>query len=127
MNYEDKINPVSHEQGNCEIYVSNGSKVINPVDIMMALDEKLALKKDFEYNKVGPYDERLHYKLEKGEHSLTLCSEKGEATKKISFELNDYIWIVISFRHTTEPEGGIPYAIPKMFEYQIFYEEPLLD
>ncbi len=87
---------LENNEGNVFFYVSNQSFDIDPVDIQINIDDKVAINQDFYVEGQHNWIEFI-YLLSPGTHKLSITSIKGEATFEEEFEIVDNHWIVIDF------------------------------
>jgi hypothetical protein len=84
------------EDGNFTLHVSNQSFAIDPVDIKIYIDNKLAVNQEFtvetQHNWLS-----FKFKLEPGKHYIKAVSQTGEAVMEKEFEVKDKHWVVIDY------------------------------
>jgi serpin B len=88
------------KSGNFTLHVSNQSFAIDPVDIKVYVDGKLAIDQKFE---VGTGKRRQHnwqtfqFQLSDGRHRLRVESKKGQASLEEQFEVKGKRWVVLDY------------------------------
>ena len=82
--------------GNFVLYVSNQSFEIDPVDIRVTIDGKLAVDEDFEVEDQHNWVEYT-FRLREGRHVLRAESRAGAAELTRSFELTRKTWAVLNY------------------------------
>ena len=88
------------EKYNITLLVSNQSIDINPVDIEIRIDNRLAVHANFDSSGVQPSQhnwESFHFQLENGDHTIVISSEKGEARLEKTFEVNSVHTVTIAY------------------------------
>ena len=83
-------------EGNFVLYVSNQSFEIDPVDIRVTIDGKLAVDEDFEVEDQHNWVEYT-FRLREGRHVLHAESRAGAAELTRSFELTRKTWAVLNY------------------------------
>ncbi|MHC4474511.1 MAG: serpin family protein [Planctomycetota bacterium] len=112
------------KNGNLILYVANQSFAIDPVDIKVYIDDKLAIDREFD---VGTGKRRQHnwqkfqFQLSEGAHRLRVESKKGQASFEEQFEVRDKHWAVLDYWF-----GGREDSPPaqKKFTFQVS-DEPI--
>lgn len=84
------------ENGNYSIYVSNQSSTLDPVDLTIMIDGKLAIKQEF-YFENGETHIRFQFQIEDGDHKLSVSSIKGNISKDTTFTPQSTPYCSISF------------------------------
>jgi hypothetical protein len=95
------------ENGNFILFVSNQSYHLDPVDIRVYIDNKLAVNQEF-------YCERQHtwikfqYNLKEGDHKLYSYTETGRVHIDSTFNLKETPYCVVEFWYDPppQPNGG---------------------
>lgn len=107
------------EDGNFTLYVSNQSFEIDPVDVQVRLDGKLAVEGDFLVEgqhswHVFPFEVGL------GAHTLEAITVAGDATITEIFTISDDRWAVLDFWYYP----GDPEPTPRQFSFYLYDEPP---
>jgi len=86
--------------GNFVLYVSNQSGDINPVDIRVHIDGKLAVDRTFDVAGGRGFQHnwiRFQFALDAGKHTLSVVTVKGGSALAKEFEIGKRKWAVINF------------------------------
>jgi len=83
-------------KGNFILYVSNQSFAINPVDIAILIDGKLAVSDHFEVKDQHNWIQ-YQFLLNNGEHTIEITSKKGKAALKQTFEIKGKHWACVDY------------------------------
>ena len=97
------------ENGNVTFLLSNQSFDINPVDIEVRLDGKVAIEGEFDVTgDQMPQHNWLHYRfqLESGDHELTVSSDRGEAQLATVLAVAGMHTVAVAFWHGRQVAGG---------------------
>ncbi len=92
------------ENGNFSIYVSNQSPSLDPVDLKISIDGKLAIRREF-YFENGETHIRFQFQIEDGNHKLSVSSIKGNISKDTAFTLQTTPYCSISFYYEPAYNG----------------------
>ena len=76
------------ENGNFALHVSSQSFAIDPVDIKIYLDNNIAVNEEFYVGTQHSY-KSYRFSLSKGQHSIKIESEKGDAILEKTFDIID--------------------------------------
>lgn len=109
------------QDGNFVLFVSNQSFDINPVDIKVFIDEKLAVYGIFDVKgkRVPQHNwKKFVFKLEDGTHKLRAESKKGGAIFEEKFEIKGKAFAVLDYWYYSSVTGGSG-PIPKSFKFFI--------
>jgi serpin B len=88
------------KNGNFTLYVSNQSFAVDPVDIKVYIDGKVATDQNFD---VGTGKRRQHnwqtfqFQLADGAHRLRVESKKGQASLEEQFEVKGKRWAILNY------------------------------
>jgi len=91
--------------GNFILFVSNQSSYMDPVDIKIFIDGKLAVKKDF-FCKDGHNWIKFEFQLKEGNHVMFVSSSKGDIKKDTLFVLPATPYSVVDFWHYPKSTGS---------------------
>jgi hypothetical protein len=105
------------ENGNFVLFVANQSLDLNPVDIIVHIDEKLAVNREF-LCKDGSNEIEFQFQLENGTHKLYSYSKKGNISKDTSFTLPATPYSTIEFMYYPKY-----YEDKELRKLQIFFLE----
>ena len=96
------------EDGNFIVFVSNQSSEVDPVDIQLYIDGRLAVDQDFAHRGGHNWIE-FEYQLEGDTHTLRCVSRKGQAETSRVMVLSASPWAVVDYwRNGT---GGITVSL----------------
>jgi len=111
--------------GNFIVLIGNGSPEINPVDIKVYIDGRMAVDGVFEYrfNRGVGLWKTLRFSLPQGRHTLRAETVKGETQSEQEFQISGKHWVLISYYHNPKPRYGAP--IPKRFTIHFFDRQPI--
>lgn len=93
------------ENGNFILFVSNQSSYIDPVDIKIFIDEKLAVNQEF-LSLGGHNWIKFQFQLNDGSHKLLASSTKGNIYKDTLFTLPTTPYSVVDFWYYPESSGS---------------------
>lgn len=104
------------KNGNFILNVSNQSFAINPVDIKVYIDDKVAVDQDFDVGKMFPQHnwQIFQYSLPEGRHQLCVESRKGQAKLQKEFEVKGKHWAVLNYWFYPETHYE---PMPKQFSF----------
>ena len=104
-------------EGNFTLYVCNTSFAVDPVDIKVYIDGKLALYEDFYVGNQHSWKEFV-FQLTPGKHTLKAESKKGKAQFATEFESGPRNWAVVDYwyRPKVTRFGG---PTPRSFTFHI--------
>ena len=109
--------------GNIVLYVINRSPEIDPVDIEIRIDGRLACQQAFEMNSMLPdTGETFVLQLSDGQHVLSAESINGEAALETSFTVTGKHWAVLDYEYA--PTTAHP-PEPRQLRF-IMRDEPIL-
>lgn len=125
-----KIMPVLSEQtelkqeekGNFALHLSNQSFAVDPVDIKILIDGKIAANQDFFVDDQHSYTS-YRFLLTKGVHKLKIETKKGDATYENSFNITDKHSGIVEYWYY--PEKGNNPPTPKHFTFNFDEDKPL--
>jgi len=109
------------KDGNFILYVSNQSSAVNPVDIRIFIDGKVAVNELFDVTgKRTPQHnwKKFQFSLSKGTHELRISSKQGKATLEKDFEINNEHWAVVDYWYYPRITGGAG-PTPRSFTFDI--------
>jgi hypothetical protein len=109
------------EQGNFILYVSNQSFAVNPVDIKIYIDGKIAIDEKFDLTgkRVAQHNwKQFRFKLKPGRHYLKAASDKGKAALEKEFEIKNKHWAVVDYWNYPKVTGGAG-PTPASFSFRI--------
>ena len=109
------------EDGNFVLYVSSQSFAINPVDIKIYIDDKVAVDDIFDVtgNRTPQHNwQKYQFQLESGSHTIKAVSETGDAVLEEEFDIVDKHWVVVDYWYYPEVTGGSG-PTPKQFTFNI--------
>lgn len=111
------------EKSNFALHVSNQSFAIDPVDIKIFIDGKVAVDKDFS---VGSQHTYISYRflLSNGVHKIKIESQKGSAVYENSFNITDAHRGIVEYWYY--PEKGNNPPTSKHFIFSFGEDKPLL-
>lgn len=92
------------ENGNFSIYVSNQSSSLDPVDLKITIDGKLAVRQEF-FCENGNNHIKFQFQIDEGEHKLSVSSIKGNIGKDTTFTLSTTPYCSISFWYVPAYNG----------------------
>jgi hypothetical protein len=109
------------ENGNLQLYVSNQSFDIDPVDITVELDGDVAVIGNFLVE--GQHSWHVFkFEVPKGVHRLDARTEVGDATLTQSIDVNATRYAVLDYwYYPGDPDH------PRMFSLYLYDEPPLFD
>lgn len=110
------------QNGNFVLYVSNQSSAINPVDIKIYIDAKLAVKKDFYVGTQHSYTS-FRFSLSEDKHSIKIESKNGDAILKKVFKITDKHRGIVEYWYYPETHYD---PTPRHFTFTFGKDEPLL-
>ena len=99
----------TEQLGNFTLIVSNQSYDIDPVDIIVEIDGKVVIDKDFDVGNQHNY-EYFEFQLSEGRHTIQARSEFGDVEMQEEFEVDEEKWAVLNFWYY-EDEDEEPYFI----------------
>lgn len=114
------------KDGNFILYVSNQSFDINPVDIKIFIDGKLAVYGIFDIKgkRVPQHNwKKFTFKLKDGIHKIKAESKKGKAILEEEFEIKGQNWAVVDYWFYPKSTGGSG-PTPKSFTF-IIQDRPI--
>ena len=98
------------ENGNFILFVSNQSSNLDPVDIKISIDDKLAVNQEF-LSKGGHNWIKFQFQLNNGNHKLFTSSTKGNIVKDTLFTLPTTPYGVVDFWYYPESSGSKEFKI----------------
>ena len=107
---------------NFALHVSSQSFAIDPVDIKIYIDNKLAVDRDFYVGTQHTY-KSFRYSLSKGQHNIKIESKKGGATLEENFVIIDKHSGVVEYWYYPETHYD---PTPKHFTFWFGEDKPLL-
>jgi len=96
------------ENGNFILYVSNQSTFLDPVDLKITIDGKLALNQEF-LTEDGHNHIKFQFRLADGNHIFSVSSIKGNINKDTIFTLPTTPYCVVSFWYYPQSNGNEEY------------------
>jgi hypothetical protein len=113
---------IQDENGNFALHVSSQSFAIDPVDIKIYIDDKIAVNQDFY---VGTQHTYVSYRfsLSNGQHNIKIESKKGDATFEENFDIIDKHSGVVEYWYYPETYYD---PTPKHFTFRFGEDKPLL-
>ena len=88
--------PESQPQHKVIIYVSNQTRQIDPVDIMVTVDKRVIAHQDFHFGD-GHNWASFDLLLPEGTHQIIARSERGKAFLDVVFDVNRKRWLVLDY------------------------------
>ena len=94
------------ENGNFTLFVSNQSSHIDPVDIKILIDDKLAVNQEFQ-SKGGHNWVKFQFQLTDGKHRLFSYSDEGNVSKDTLFTVPSTPYSIVDFWYYPESFGSM--------------------
>lgn len=113
---------IQDENGNFALHVSSQSFAINPVDIKIYIDNRIAVNQDF-YVGTGHSYNSYRFSLSKGQHNIKIESQKGDAVLEEKFEITDKHSGVVYYWYYPETHYS---PTPKHFTFNFGEDKPLM-
>lgn len=110
------------ENGNFVLYMTNQSFDVDPVDIQVLIDGKVAVDQDFFVYDQHHY-ESFRFSLSGGTHTIKMLSEKGEATLEDDFTITEASRGIIEYWYYPDTFYD---PTPKHFTFSFGPDEPLM-
>lgn len=107
--------------GNFVVIVSSQSFAIDPVDITVSIDDKVAVS-EFFYVGDQHNNKAFSFNLPEGSHRIGVSSVKGGASAEKDFEMTGKKWATVSYWYYTEKESN---PTPKHFSINMLNEPPM--
>ena len=125
-NSPDGVLMTQDPNGNFIILIGNYSREINPVDIKVYIDGRMAVAGVFEYrfNLGVPWLKTFRFSLFEGRHTLKAETVRGEAQLEQEFEIRGKHWALIPYYYDPKPRYG-PAPIPKHFTIEVSDSQPI--
>jgi len=96
------------ENGNFILFVSNQSTYIDPIDLKIKIDGKLALNQEF-VTLEGHNHIKFQFQLKEGDHTFAVSSIIGNINKDTMFTLPTTPYSVVSFWYYPQSNGNPEY------------------
>lgn len=110
------------ENGNFALHVSSQSFAIDPVDIKIYLDNNIAVNEEFYVGTQHSY-KSYRFSLSKGQHSIKIESEKGDAILEKTFDIIDKHSGIVEYWYYPETHYS---PTPKHFTFNFGEDKPLI-
>lgn len=110
-----------NKNGNFVLYVSNQSFALDPVDIKIYIDGKVAESQDFRVENQHNW-QKFQFSLSRGIHKIHVESVKGEAKLEKKFEIKGKHWAVVDFWYYPKLDNN---QTQKQFSFEI-QDEPIM-
>lgn len=89
--------------GNLVFQITNQSHIVDPVDFLISLDGKRIIEKKMPYGGAHTM-ETIAAQVPLGKHVILVESTIGLAKKRYAVDVNDRLYVAISYWHSTEKD-----------------------